>query len=281
MGRLVKTPSDFPFFDECFPAMNQFILELVKAYRAGRINSWTALDGRVRQFFRRERMDGIEAKVPGWKKMSAYAGGVTLTHVTCVFLGMFMLEEFQALSAGQQQLAKWFILFHDIDKNYTPGKKDTTHAFNSAVIAANTLPHLGFPVESKYQERIRLWSEATRQAFLSINPDASPKPDNSKLPEILSGIDELFGPNSPASLIVKTVLLHISLDADKNYPTAAPLTDDEITRFIDMDTLPLLKVMYLADNEGWALFKPEIRELQKQNRIRSFARYQKLIDLAK
>jgi hypothetical protein len=66
---------------------------------------------------------------------------------------MFMLPEFQALSAEQQQIAKWIILFHDIDKVHIQGKKDMMHAFNSAVVAANTLPDIGFPI-TRYHELI-------------------------------------------------------------------------------------------------------------------------------
>ena len=232
----------FPLFDESLPSLNQFILELIKAYNAGEINSWEELDKRVKTFFTQEIMDTTEAKVPGWKKMASYADGITLTHVTCVFLGMFMLPEFQSLSMEQQQIAKWIILFHDIDKFHIRGEKDTMHAFNSAVVAANTLPSLGFPIESKYYEMINSWSEYTRQAFLLTNTEPSPKPDNQKLPKILADIDQFFGEDSPAALITKTVLLHISPDIDKNYPTPAPLTESEIQRFINSTLFPLLRV---------------------------------------
>ncbi len=62
--------------------------------------------------------------------------------------------------------------------------------------------------------------------------NTSPKPDNQKLPKILSDIDLLFEENTPASLVAKTILLHISLKVDENYPTPAPLTEDKIQRFI-------------------------------------------------
>jgi hypothetical protein len=273
----MDTTPEFPSFDDHLPDLNQFILELVEAYRAGKVDSWDELETRVKSFFTPERMDETESVAPGWKKMASYSEGITLTHVMCVFLGLFMLPEFRALTPEQQQLAKWIILFHDIDKFHIRGKKDTMHAFNSAVVAANVMPGLGFHITSEYHQLINSWSGFTRQAFIPTGVEASPKPDNQKLPEILSGIDQLFRENTPASLITKTILLHISLDVDKNYPTPAPLTDDEIQRSINTGLLPLLKVMMLSDNEGWSMFDPETRVRQRNETLDEFTRVEGLI----
>ena len=272
---------NFPAFDTELQELNQFILMLVQEYNNGNINSWNKLDEKVKAFYTAERMDDIEAKAQGWKKMSSYSDGITLTHVTCVFLGMFMLPEFQALSAEKKQIAKWTILFHDIDKFHIRGKKDTMHAFNSAVVAANTLPKLGFPIQDTYLDPISSWSSYTRQAFVTSDNDTAPKPDNQKLPKILSDIDRFFGEDTPAALIIKTVLLHISLDADKNYPTPSPLTETEIRQFISLYLLPLLKVMMLADNEGWSLFEPETREQQNRDMLKAFKRVEQIIEKEK
>lgn len=269
--------SKFPSFDENFRELNQFILELVNAYRENQIGSWDDLDQRVKSFFTVDVTNSIEAKLPGWIKMASYEDGITQTHITCVFLGMFMLDEFQVLSPEQQQCAKWIILLHDVEKFHIPGKKDTMHAFNSAVLAARIMPGFGFPITGQYEARIDPWSRLTRQASIPTGMERSPKPDNQKLPEILSGIDEMFGKDTPAALIVKTVLLHISPAVDKNYPTPAPLTEDEIKRFVSPALLPLLRVMMLADNEGWALFEPEFRSQQKSDVLEGFARFQLLI----
>lgn len=263
---------EFPLFDDCFPTLNRFILDLVAAYETGAVASWDELDTRVKSFFTKDVMDAIESKAAGWKKMASYTDGITLTHVTCVFLGMFMLPEFQALSAAQQQIAKWIILFHDIDKAHIQGQRDTMHAFNSAVVAANTLPGIGFPVTGKYYDLIDSWSDYTRHAFVLPAGERWPKPDNQKLPKILADIGELFGQNTPAALIVKTALLHISLAVDKNYATPAPLTDAEAKQFIDPVLFPLLRVMMLSDNEGWSMFFPEVRDQQKRDALAEFSR---------
>ena len=267
----------FPLFDNKFPDLNRFIQDLVKAYHAGRMRSWDDLEKSVKDFFTPEQMEQMEILAPGWKKMASYSDGITLTHVTCVFLGMFMLPEFQALSPEQQQIAKWIVLFHDIDKAHIRGQRDKMHAFNSAVVAANILPSLGFPITGKYHKLINAWSEYTRQAFVLPDGEQWPKPDNQKLPKILLDIEEFFGENTPAALITKTALLHISLAVDKNYSTPAPLTDAEAKRYINPNLFPLLKVMMLSDNEGWSMFEPEVREQQNSDALKEFKRIRELI----
>lgn len=254
-----------------------FIHELVELYQAGKINAWEDLEGRARDFFDRSRMDQMESLVPGWRKMASYADGITLVHVMCVFLSMYMLPEFLQLSTYQRQLMKWVILFHDIDKFHIRGRKDTMHAFHSGVVTANRLPDLGFSKTDQYAELIHSWSEFTTQAFIPGEGDAAPTPDNRKLAGILQGIEQLFGRNTPAALIVKTVLLHISLHVDDQYPTPAPLTMEEAQLYIDSELFPLLRVMMLSDNEGWSLFEPETRARQRRDTLAVFEKVEKRI----
>ena len=44
----MNIPQALPSFDDCFPDLNRFVLELVRAYEAGKIKSWADLDERVR-----------------------------------------------------------------------------------------------------------------------------------------------------------------------------------------------------------------------------------------
>jgi hypothetical protein len=267
----------FPVFDQYFSDLNEFILRLVNVYEKGGMKSWEDLEGQVKAYFTPERMNQMESRVPGWQKMSSYTDGITLVHVMCVFLGLFMLPEFRSLNTEQKQLAKWIILLHDLDKVHLSGKRDTMHAFRSGVLAANIMTKFGFPTTPKYQELIDSWSEYTVQAFRTGAGSPTPKPDNQKLPEILAGIDQLYGKDTPAALITKTVLLHISLDVDPFYDTPAPLTEDEIRRFIDANLLPLLKVMMLSDNEGWSLFESETRARQRRDTLLAFQRFERII----
>jgi hypothetical protein len=69
--------------------------------------------------------------------------------------------------------------------------------------------------------------------------------------------------NTPATLIVKGVLLHMSITVVPEWPQAAPLAEPEIERYVDPHLYPLLEVMMLADNEGWVMFEPEVRREQR------------------
>lgn len=269
------TEMKFPQFDEHFTFLDRFIQALVGEFQAGYLSSWEELETRCDLFYTPEVMDAIEEKAPGWKMMSSYTDGITRTHVTCVFLGMYLLKQFQSLSSEEKQIAKWIVLFHDIGKFHIQGKKDTLHAIKSAVMAAKSLPGLGFTVTDRYEALIETWSANSLGAY--IPEEHFLKPDNQKLPEILSGIDGLFGEHSPAGVIVKVILLHISLAVDKNYPTPSPLTDHEIEQMIDAEWLPLLIVMYLADNDGWSLFHPDIRNQQQRDALEAFETVQKLV----
>ena len=269
--------TDFPSFDDCFPDLNKFIRELVQAYEAGQLQSWDDLDHKVKAYFTPERMESVEARAPGWQKMASYSDGITLVHVMCVFLGMMMLPEFRDLTPEQKQQAKWIILFHDIAKAHMPGKKDTMHAFCSGVEAANVLPGFGFPRRQYFHERINYWSEYVENAFILRDGATAPTPDNRKLPGILIGIDNLFGKDTAAALISKTVLLHISPHIDPHYPTPAPLTEEEIKRYIHPSLFPLLKVMMLADTEGWSLFDPEKRAQRSRDALKAFEHFETLI----
>lgn len=52
-----------PIFDEKLSFLNRFILELVGEYQAGKINSWEALDEKVKSFFTPERMNQIDSSL--------------------------------------------------------------------------------------------------------------------------------------------------------------------------------------------------------------------------
>ena len=263
-------------FNEQLPDLHNFVLGLVAARNAGRINSWEDLDEQVLAFFTPERMERMEVLVPHWQKMASYREGVTLTHVICVFLGLYMLPEYQMLTAHQQNLMQWIVLLHDVEKQAEKGRRDPFHAFRSAVPAARALHRLGFETNSEYALLIDRWSELVLSAC--VQPEGAPEPiqDNRRYPEILEGIDHMFGKGSDAAAIVKTVLFHMSVNAVKEWPQAAALTIDEITRYIDRDVLPLLKAMMLSDNEGWSMFYAD-RETQRSDTLDVYEELEKLI----
>lgn len=275
----MNASQEFPSFDVLLPDLNKSILELIKDYRAGKINSWEELEGRVNAFFTPERIDEVESIVPGWRRMASSSDGVTLVHVMCVFLGMVMLPEFQNLSPEQQQLAKWIVLFHDVEKAHVRGKKDLTHAFRSAVLTAGRLKTLGFITTEEHESLLDSWSELTASAVTKLDESSDYIQDNHKLPSIVEGIGRMFGENTPATLITEGVLLHMSIDVVVDYPQAAPLRDEEIRRYVNTDLVPLLKVMMLADNEGWVMFYPEDRWKQRNQTLKVFENVERLISI--
>jgi hypothetical protein len=275
----MNASQEFPSFDVLLPDLNKSILELIKDFRAGKINSWEELEERVNAFFTPERMDEVESIVPGWRRMASSSDGVTLVHVMCVFLGLVMLPEFQNLSPEQQQLAKWIVLFHDVEKAHVRGKKDLTHAFRSAVLTAGRLKTLGFITTEEHESLLDSWSELTASAVTKLDESSDYIQDNHKLPSIVEGIGRMFGENTPATLITEGVLLHMSIDVVEDYPQAAPLRDEEIKRYVNTDLVPLLKIMMLADNEGWVLFYPEDRLKQRNQTLKVFENVERLISI--
>jgi len=265
-----------PSFDNEFENLGEFTLRLAEEYKAGKIESWGDLDKRVKTFFTPKRMDEVEAKAPGWKKMASYMDGVTLTHVMCIFMGMYGKPEYLSSTPSQQNEMKWVILFHDIEKEPKPQRRDHLHAFRSAASTARTLPKLGFSITSLYASVFDDWDIYTRSAFIRIGDPSYNIPDNSKLPTILNGIHQMFGHNTPATLIIKTILLHLSVNMEI-WPPPNPLTNDEIKDYFNKDLATLLLLMHLGDNDGWTMFDPETRESQRIDVINQFKKIEKII----
>jgi hypothetical protein len=138
------------------------------------------------------------------------------------------------------------------------------------------LPRLGFPVTANYSSNIDAWERFTREAVTTREDVTGPVQDNHKLPGILEGIETIFGHNTPAALILKTILFHLSIDMQP-WPAATPLTDEEMTRYLDRDLLPYLEVMHLADSEGWNLFNQQQRQLLLENTRKAFRDLERLL----
>jgi len=267
---------EFPKFDEHLPFLDAFIHELADEYKKGKLQSWGDLEIRVKAFFTAEMMDRTNIVIPHWGKMASYVGGITLVHVMCVFLGLYIMPEFLALTKEGQQIMKWVILFHDVEKEIQEGKRDYFHAFRSTAGAARVLPKLGFPVTEDYASFIDEWDAYTRSAITKIEGVSDDVQDNSKLPKIIDGIEHMFSHNTPAALILKTILFHLSVDMT-DWPPPNPLTQEEVVRYFDRELLPLLKVMHLGDGDGWSMFESETREHLRIDTIRVFDKLEHLL----
>ena len=62
-----------------------------------------------------------------------------------------------------------------------------------------------------------------------------------------------------------------------DWSQAAPLSNNEIKNYINGNILPLLRVMMLADNEGWVMFNPNNRKKQRDETLRTFEEVKMLI----
>lgn len=266
----------FPTIDQHLPGMMAFAASLARDYQSGELSSWQALTQRVNAFFTPAMLDQAESVAPGWRQMASYAKGLTQVHVMCAFIGLLTCPEFKRASRTQQELAKWVVLFHDIAKHVEPGKSDHTHAFRSATNAAAALPIIGFAVPADHASHFDEWSSLVRAANTQLGERhaAFLIQDNAQLPRIIEGIGQLFGQASPAALIIKTVLLHHSLTMLEQYPVAAPLTRYETEYYLDPDLLDQLKLMSLADSDGWELFLPPTRERYRQLTLAVFDKLQ-------
>lgn len=272
----MNNQQDFPFFTVLLDDIDQFILDLVEEYKAKKIRSWEDLEESIDTFFTLERMEQMESILPGWQKMASYANGLTLVHVMCVFLGLYMLPEFLSMSKKQQEMMKWVVIFHDVEKEPQDGKRDHTHAFRSAVVAAQILPKLGFPTTSEYDLLIGDWSKFTRSAITLLEDSSDYSQDNNKLPTLINGIERMFGRHTPATLITKTILFHLSVDMEY-WPPTTPLTSVELKRYFNKELSHLLLVMHLADGEGWLLFDSKNREFGRNDTVKAFKRVEQLI----
>ena len=260
----------FPLLEDHLPEMMGFVAGLLQEYRMGGIQSWGEMAERVHAFFTPEVLAEVDAVAPGWREMSCYVDGLTLVHVLCVFTGLLTCPEYENASAAQQALMKWIVLCHDIAKVVRSGQRDHTHSFRSAATTGAILQRVGFPVTAEYDRLFDEWFELVNTASTQRAGMTDPIQDNRKLPAIIGGIEQIFGHNSPAALIVKAVLLHTSITVVAEWPQVAPLTDSETSDYVDAELFPLLKMMMLADSDGWTLFDPPSRESFRQQTLAVF-----------
>ncbi|MBN1562494.1 MAG: hypothetical protein JXA10_01550 [Anaerolineae bacterium] len=255
------------------PDVMEFIDSLAAQYKRGTLQSEARMAQYVRAFFTLDKLDRVETFVPGWRKMAFYAQGATLVHVVTALTALMVAPEYETATPDHQTLAKWFVLLHDVEKEILPGQRDYIHGFRSAVTAGHTIARLGFVLNNRDKAAFDAWARLTRLA-IKYDPDAKQNiQDNTKLPAILAGIDDLFGANTPGALIVKTVLLHMSITVLTRWPQTAPLTDEEIKRYINPELLTLLRIMMNVDNDAWSFFDPVTKS---RHRIETRAVFERL-----
>lgn len=260
----------FPRFGAYLAEVMSFMTGLALDYESGRLDSEPVMEEMVLAFFSDDVLDSVEAVAPGWRRMSAFAGGRTLVHVISAFVALILCPEYQQASVEQQALLKWIVLFHDVAKEVVAGQRDAIHGFRSAATAGAALVQVGFPVADADRSQLEAWMAFTHEAIIWSDEAGTYIQDNGKLPEIMEGIDRIFGHQSAAGLVVKTVLLHMSINVVADWPQTAPLTEAESRQYIDGNLLPLLKVMMLVDNDAWALFDQPVKEQYRRDTLAVF-----------
>ena len=260
-----------PNLEDRLPELFDFARTLARQIDAGELQDGDALLLRLRDFYTAERMQAIETVAPGWHAMAAYADRATLHHITQVLIALQRLPEFRQASRPHQALMHWIVLFHDLGKQVINGQRDALHAFRSATMAARALPAAGFATSDTYSTGIEPWTELVLGASVAAPDGKGAIPDNRELPEILQGLDQLFGAGSPASLIVQVVMLHQSLNVVPEWPSPCSLTDAEVPLCLRPELLPLLEIMMLVDSDAWQLFDAASKARFRQSTLEVFA----------
>ena len=266
-----------PNLDDHLPELFEFVRGLAQQIEAGELQDGDALVLRLRDFYTAERMQAIETVAPGWQDMAAYADRATLNHITQVLIALQLLPEYRQASKQRQTLMEWIVLYHDLGKQVIGGQRDALHAFRSATMATRTLPTVGFPTSEAYPGGIDAWTRLVLDASVAAPDGKGLIQDNRALPEILQGIEHLFGAGSAASLIVQAVLLHQSLNVVPEWPNPGSLTEAELPLCIRPELLPLLEAMMLVDSDAWQLFDPASKAKFRQGTLAVFANVRRLV----
>jgi hypothetical protein len=260
-----------PQLGERLPDLHEFVRTLARQIEDGRLADGAALTQHFREFYTSERLQAIGVVAPGWQAMAASADGATLHHITQALIALQLLPEYRQAQDPLRAVLEWIVLYHDVGKQVIAGQRDALHAFRSATLAARALPSVGFPITTAYEATIAPWTQQVLGAAVDAPDGKGRIQDNRALPDILAGIDRLFGPDSAAALIVQGVLLHQSLNVVPEWPNPGSLTDAEAATCIRPSLVPLLEAMMLVDSDAWQLFDPASKAKYRASTLAVFA----------
>jgi len=259
------------------PDLHEFVTATAGQIEAGALQDGDALVRRCRDFYTADRMRAIEVVAPGWQAMAAQAEGATLNHITQAMIAAQLLPEYRQGSRDLRTLLEWTVLYHDLGKQVIAGQRDSLHAFRSGTMAVRALPTVGFPTGDAYAATLDNWTRLVLGASVPAPDGKGRIQDNRALPEILQGIDAMFGAESPAALIVQAVMLHQSLNVVPEWPNPGSLDEAEIPRCIRPPLLPLLEAMMLVDSDAWQLFDPPSKAKFRHSTLAVFATVRSLV----
>jgi hypothetical protein len=228
--------------------------EVAEALKAGTYTRWPPLLAWLEILTEPDWIDDIDHLAPGWRKIATIKNGLTAKHTLLVLAICLNLPEYAAAGEVTRYEIEWAAILHDLDKEYPAnGKKDASHAFRSAAMAAKALPGLGFPLQPGAN-----FSELDQWAGLLIASqravDGQNVHDHTHLPEILSGLRRLWGDETPASRILKAILFHQSLPTLVDWTNPVLLNDDELRAALTLRDMDVLGPLLIADSDAWNLF---------------------------
>ena len=126
-------------------------------------------------------------------------------------------------------------------------------------------------IRDSYAAVLDGWTRLVLDASIE-SPDGKGRiQDNRLLPAIVRGIEQLFGKDSAAALIVQSVLLHQSLNVVPEWPNPGSLADEELPNCIRPALLPLLEALMLVDSDAWQLFDPASKAKFRASTLAVFA----------
>jgi hypothetical protein len=269
--------SSIPQLPEQLPDLFEFVRALAAEIESGELQDAGEFAARIQDFYTADRMAVIETVAPGWREMAGYAHGATRNHITEALIALQLLPEYRDAPGHLRPLMEWSVLYHDLGKQVIGGQRDSMHAFRSATMAARTLPSVGFVASTAYPAVIDSWTRLVLGASIAAADGKGPVPDKRALPDILQGIERLFGAGSAAALIVQAVLLHQSLNVVPEWPNPGSLADAEARLCISRTLLPLLEAMMLVDSDAWQLFDPASKARFRQSTLEVFANVRGLV----
>lgn len=262
---------------KCLPELFDLVDSLANQTDIGTLKNWDEFELQVREFFTLAQMRKVEEFVTGWERMASYADGITLIHVISALVGLVQLPEYKSALPEERQIMEWIILFHDIGKQILPeGGRDAVHAFRSAAMTARGLQSNGFVQVD--ENRLVEWCNLTQSAVKVDERTGQEVQDNNRIDLICAGVENLFRQNSPAALILKGVMFHMSINVVADWPQPAPLDDRSVPKYVGTELLPYLKVMMLVDSEAWSLFDLDTKTKYRQETLAVFERISVLIN---
>lgn len=209
-----------------------------------------------------------------WEFLDRVDNGLVCSHTIAVVTSAYLHQQFKELDENDKSVVMWGCFFHDIAKRGPPEMKtkDPIHPFTSASKALRVFNRLGWvPISQEVENTITLINTSYfRQTWGQFM-------DNSKLPEIFRKLLYVTGviltesepfesyfkltQHKEKSVlfvyeILAIILLHQSIDFDRQFPNFTPLKNYEILSYMSPRLLHLLKLLNFGDSGSYNLPEP-------------------------